>query len=146
MSFKSVTLSMIAALSIATSALAGGPIEIEDAYARSSGAKAISGGAFLTIRNTGTNDDRLGSVQSDAAKKVELHSNIAGENGVMRMVPIEGGISIPAGQEHQLKRGGDHVMLMGLVQPLADGDTISVTLSFEQAGDVTVEIPVDLNR
>ena len=47
---------------------------------------------------------------------------------------------------HALQRGGDHVMFMGLNQPFEDGSTISVTLVFEKSGEMTVEIPVDLNR
>ncbi|MEO1154600.1 MAG: copper chaperone PCu(A)C, partial [Pseudomonadota bacterium] len=41
---------------------------------------------------------------------------------------------------------GDHVMFMGLTGPFVDGETVEVTLTFEQAGDITVDIPVDLNR
>jgi len=139
-------MALIAAFSIATTALAGGPIEIEGAYARSATPKSVTGGIFLTIRNTGAQDDRLVGVQSDIAKRVELHSNKEGENGVMRMMRIEGGIVIAAGETHDLKRGGDHIMLMGLNAPLVQGNVVGLTLTFEQAGQVQVEIPVDLTR
>jgi copper(I)-binding protein len=62
------------------------------------------------------------------------------------MMHVEEGFAVPAGGMHMLARGGDHVMLMGLNQSLAHGDVVSVTLTFEQAGDVTVDIPVDLER
>jgi copper(I)-binding protein len=47
---------------------------------------------------------------------------------------------------HALARGGDHVMFMGLNGPMEHGDTVSVTLSFEKAGDIVVDIPIDLER
>lgn len=37
-------------------------------------------------------------------------------------------------------------MFMGLNQGFAQGDILTVTLTFEKAGDITVEIPVDLER
>jgi copper(I)-binding protein len=47
---------------------------------------------------------------------------------------------------HALKRGGDHVMFMGLTRSLEHGDMIEVTLTFEHAGDVTMTVPIDLER
>ena len=51
-----------------------------------------------------------------------------------------------AGGSHALKRGGDHVMFMGLSQPFEPGVTVPVVLEFEKAGEIRVEIPVDLDR
>ena len=45
-----------------------------------------------------------------------------------------------------LARGGDHVMLMGLTGPLKDGDSFPLTLTFEHAGNVTVDVVVDSAR
>lgn len=61
----------------------------------------------------------------------------------MRMLRPEEGIAIPAGETHELARGGDHVMFMGLTRAVKDGDTVMLTLTFEHAGEVTVDIPVD---
>jgi hypothetical protein len=85
-------------------------------------------------------------VRSEVAKRVELHTHIDKGEGVMQMTQIEGGISIPAGESHMLKRGGDHVMLMGLNDSLVDGETITITFEFENAGDLIVEIPIDSAR
>ena len=82
MSFKSVTLAAVAALTLGLPALAG-DIMIQDAYARSSGASAKSGAAFMVILNHGDTDDRLISVHSDIARKVETHTHLMTENGVM---------------------------------------------------------------
>ena len=63
-------------------------------------------------------------------------------DGIMKMRPVEGGIAVPAEGMAELKPGGLHVMLLGLAAPLAEGATIPVTLTFEKAGAITVEVPV----
>jgi len=146
MSFKSTLLAATAALSLATAAFAGDTIMVQDPYARSSTAKSTSGAAFMTLMNPGSEDDRLIAARSDAAKKVELHTHIQDANGVMKMVHVEEGFVVPAGGTHALARGGDHVMLMGLNHALEQGEKISITLTFEKTGEMTVEVPVDLTR
>ncbi len=143
MSFKTLSVA-VAATFLAMPALAD--ITVMDAYARSSGKNAKSGAAFMAIQNTGQEDDHLVAAVSDVAHKVELHTHIASGDGVMRMVHVEEGFIIPAGETYMLKRGGDHVMFMGLAQPMHDGDMLDVTLVFEKAGEITVQIPVDLQR
>lgn len=121
-------------------------IEVKDAYARSSGPMAQAGAAFMHIVNTSDQEDRLIGVRADVSKRTELHTHIDAGGGVMKMREVEDGFVIPAGGHHILKRGGDHVMFMGLVEPFEQDKTIPVTLIFEQAGEVVVEIPVDLDR
>jgi copper(I)-binding protein len=121
-------------------------IVVEDAYARASTPTAKSGAAFMVLMNTSDQDDRLIGAKSDVAARVELHTHREIADGVMKMMEVEEGFVIPAGGSHMLARGGDHVMFMGLNEPFADGDTVAVTLVFEHAGEVAVEIPVDLNR
>jgi hypothetical protein len=134
-----------AAALLALPALADEGIAVRDAYARASSPAAKSGAAFMAIENTGSADDRLVAASSDIAARVELHTHIV-ENDVMRMVHIEEGFEIPAGETVLLERGGKHVMFMGLTEPMEQGGTVEVTLTFEEAGEVTVEIPVDLTR
>jgi len=131
---------------IGTSAWAHDGLKIADPYARASGPNAKAGAAFMVIENHTETDDRLLSVTSDVAARVELHTHIDDGNGVMQMRQVEEGFVIPAGGAHELKRGGDHVMFMGLTRSLNDGDTVSVTFTFETAGDMVVEVPVDLSR
>lgn len=146
MTFKSTILTAFAALSLGTAALADSAIVVEDAYARSSGKSAKAGAAFMVIQNQGDEADRLIGVKSDAAARVELHTHLIDGNGVAKMVEVEEGFAIPAGEAHMLKRGGDHVMFMGLTEPFEQGETVPVILVFENAGEVTVDIPVDLER
>ncbi|ETA50969.2 copper chaperone PCu(A)C [Ponticoccus alexandrii] len=119
-------------------------IVVKDAYARSS--NAMAGAAFMAIENTGPEDDRLIGAASDAAQRVELHTHRDMGGGVMKMLHVEEGFALPAGETHMLMRGGDHVMLMGLNGAMEQGDTVTVTLTFEKAGEQVVEIPVDLER
>ncbi|MDQ1847568.1 copper chaperone PCu(A)C [Gemmobacter fulvus] len=121
-------------------------IQIKDAYARSSGHMAKSGAAFMVIENQGSTDDRLIAASADFAKKVELHTHRESTDGVMQMVEVPEGFAVAAGQSHALARGGDHVMFMGLTRSLNQGDVLTVTLTFEKAGEMAIEVPVDLNR
>ena len=111
-----------------------------------SGALARTAGAFMRIINTGPEDDRLVGLDSDIAARAETHTTIETGDGIMQMRRVEDGFVIPAGGEHLLARGGDHLMFMGLKRRLQDGDLVTVTLHFEKAGDVTIQIPVDLGR
>ncbi len=143
---KRFTLAAAAAACLAAPAFAQDGVRIVDPYARSASPTAMTGAAFMVIENTAAEDDRLIAVRSDAAERVELHTHLMDASGVARMVEVEDGFVIPAGSTHALERGGDHIMFMGLKAPFEDGATIPVTLVFENAGEVPVEIPVDLNR
>ena len=107
---------------------------------------SASGAAFMQIMNHTGADDRLVDARSEVAERVELHTHLSDANGVMKMVHVEEGFAIPAGESHMLKRGGDHVMFLGLKESLHHGDVVSLTLVFEKAGEVSVEVPVDLER
>ncbi len=119
-------------------------ITINDPYARASNTRA--GAAFMVIANSGDTDDRLIAARSDISARVELHTHKDMGNGVMRMMEVEEGFVIPAGGQHALARGGDHVMFMGLTAPMEQAQSVTVTLVFEAAGEITLDIPVDLDR
>lgn len=127
-------------------ALANDGLTIRDAHARAASAAARSGAAFMVIENHQDIDDRLIEVRSDVAERVELHTHLQDAQGVMRMIEVKDGFPIPAGGEHALARGGDHVMFLGLTRPLNDGDMVAVTLVFETSGELVVEIPVNNSR
>jgi copper(I)-binding protein len=145
MSIKTVLMAAAAAASLVMPAFAG-DIVIEGAYARASGKSAKSGAAFMMIKNTGTENDRLIKATSSASKRLETHTHIMTDDGIMQMREVEEGFEIPAKGMHMLQRGGDHLMFMGLNGPMNDGDVLSVTMTFEKAGEITVKIPVDLKR
>ncbi|MFX0540665.1 copper chaperone PCu(A)C [Roseovarius sp. S4756] len=120
-------------------------ITVEDAYARSASPTSKTGAAFMQIVNHGA-QDRLIGASSPAADIVQLHTHIESGDGVMKMVHVEEGFELPADGMISMQRGGKHVMMMGLTAPLAQGATVPVTLTFEKAGEMTVDVPVDLER
>ena len=136
----------ISSFFVLCSGLSAGQIMISDAYARSSGPLAKAGAAYMRIMNHSDGTDRLIGVQSDIAKKTELHKHLKDDNGVMRMVRIDEGIKIGPMKEHSLIRGGQHIMFMGLKEPFETGKIISVILLFEKAGEIGIEIVVDQDR
>ena len=120
-------------------------ISAHDAYARAGGV-GKSGAVFVMIENSGDQDDRLIAARSDVAARVELHTHKDMGDGLMKMMQVEEGFAIPAGGSHALARGGDHVMMMGMTRDLKDGDSFPLTLVFEKAGEVMIEVPVDNAR
>lgn len=142
--FKTARAAAVAAL-WALPAFAEGTITVTDAYARFMPG-AMAGGAFMVIGNSGTEDDRLLGAASEIAAKTELHTHKAATDGTMQMMAVPEGFAIPAGGNHALARGGDHVMLMGLSERPADGTTVHLTLTFEKAGVVELDVPVDSSR
>jgi copper(I)-binding protein len=140
-----ILLSAACAAFFTSAPLFAGDVMVMDAYARVASKVAKSGAAFMMIHNHSDQDDRLIAAASDVAKRVELHTHIE-EDGVMKMTKLEDGMIIPAGGMHALKRGGDHVMFMGLTRSLEHGDMFELTLTFEHAGDVTLTVAVDLER
>lgn len=128
---------LLALAALATPALA--EIEVHDPHLALSFDGAPTASAYMVIHNHGGAPDRLLSAATPLAALVEIHDHVE-EDGVMRMVP-QGGLDLPADGEIVLEPGGLNVMLMGL-DPLAQGDAIPLTLLFEAAGEVVVEVPV----
>lgn len=118
-----------------------GAIEIRQPWSRATPPTAPSAGGFLTITNTGTTPDRLIAAKSPAAGKVEIHE-MKMEGDIMRMRELDKGLAIPPGATVELKPGGFHIMFMGLKEPFAKDTKVRVTLVFEKAGSVDVELIV----
>lgn len=95
---------------------------------------------YMVLTNPGREPDALVAVRSDVAEKVELHRTTV-ENDVMRMEPVEQ-IEVPANGQVELKKGGLHVMLLGLKQELKAGDKFQAVLVLSKAGEVPVEVEV----
>jgi copper(I)-binding protein len=114
-------------------------LEVNNAWARATPGKAENGAAYVTIASPTA--DRLVSTSTPVAKKAELHT-MTMKGMVMEMRPIAG-IDIPAGQPVSLKPGGEHIMLLGLNQPLREGQSFALTLNFEKAGPRSVTVTVE---
>ncbi|WP_374686640.1 copper chaperone PCu(A)C [Promineifilum sp.] len=120
---------------------AAGGITIEGAWARPPAMAGGNAAAYLVINNGGSEADRLISASSPLGM-TEIHESFESEDGTMGMRPVEGGVEVPAGGSVELKRGGLHIMFMGVAEPPAAGDTVSLTLTFEKAGEMTLDVPV----
>src|ERR1700730_4866353 len=114
---------------------------ITQGWSRATPGGAKIAGGYLTIQNMGSAPDRLIGGSSDIAGKVEVHE-MAMNNGVMTMRPLEKGLAIEPGKTVKLAPGGYHLMMMDLKGPLKQGDKLPVTLEFEKAGKVTVSLDV----
>jgi len=110
-----------------------GSISVSDATVTEG--DAIAAG-YLTVRSTG-DADRLVGVSTPAAAGVSLHRTAP--SGAMEATDA---IEIPAGGEVQFVPGGDHLMFEGLAEPLQPGDTVTLTLRFDRAGDVDLAVTV----
>jgi len=98
-------------------------------------------GMFMVLKNNGSADDKLIKAESDVAKMVQIHLTEIDANGVSSMHEVDG-VDIPAGGSAELKPGSYHVMLIGLKQEIKEGDMVTVTLTFQNGGQIVVEAPV----
>jgi copper(I)-binding protein len=114
------------------------PLAVKDAWARDTVGGTANAAVYMTIASPTA--DRLVSASTPAATKTDLMT-MAGGNGAMEMKYL-GGIDIPAGKPVSLNPSGLHVWLAGLNQPLKAGQSISLTLKFEKAGDRQVSVSV----
>lgn len=118
-----------------------GDLEISGAFSRATLPNAPVGAGYLTITNTGASDDRLVSATSPAAGMAQIHA-MKMEGDVMKMTELPDGLAIPAGGSVTLAPGGFHIMFMDLKRAFTEGGTIPVTLTFENAGTVDIELAV----
>lgn len=119
---------------------AGSDLRVLQPSAMETPAGATTGVVYLSIHNVGAISDRLVSVSTPAAAKVEIH-NMTMSGSVMQMRPLEG-VDIASGGDAEFVTGGMHLMLVGLKQPLLTGQHFPLTLRFQKAGDITVSVAV----
>ncbi len=112
-----------------------GHLELTDLWTRATPPNAPSAGGYLTITNTGDEADRLVAVSSPEAKMGEIHE-MKVEDGIMTMRPLDDGLEIPPRASVTLAPGGFHLMFVDPKHPLAEGEEMPVTLTFEKAGSV----------
>ncbi len=115
-------------------------ISIVSPWARATPGGSKVGAAFFEIQVAVGADDKLIGAASPAAQTVELHDHIR-DGGIVKMRRIEA-MPVPGGKTITLKPGGLHLMLMELKDGLKEGEAIEVTLTFEKAGTVKVQVPI----
>ena len=118
-----------------------GDIAVTGAYSRATLPQAKSAGGFMVITNSGSEPDRLIGATTENAQLSQVHE-MRMDGDIMKMGEVEGGLEIPAGGSVTLESGGFHIMMMGLVQPLKVDECLALTLTFEKAGDLPVELNI----
>lgn len=118
-------------------------ISINDPWAMNATMSQGNGAAFMTVENTSSAEDELiaVSVPSSVATEAQMH-DVAMEGEMMKMVQVQA-VSIPANGTREFKHGSFHIMLMGLQNPLEIGSTVDITMTFKNAGKMTVSFPVE---
>lgn len=110
-------------------------LSVRDAWART----ADSGGnaaLYFTLANDGPETDTLLSVSSEWATEAALH--VSTQRGqMMHMSPVRT-LPLPGEDSVSFRPLGAHVMLMGLMRPLVEGDSVSATLAFASGRTVRV--------
>jgi len=119
-----------------------GSLEITTPWSRATPPSARTGGGFMTITNKGTTADRLVTARSSVSDKVEIHE-VQMDGSVMRMRELAKGLEIPPGATVMLKPGGYHIMFMELKAPFAKDAKVPLTLVFERAGSLDVQLNVE---
>jgi Uncharacterized protein conserved in bacteria len=114
-------------------------VAVTDAWCRTSPNGAKAGGCFATF--LASTDDRLVGGSTPRAAQLQIHE-MSTSDGMMKMGEMKDGLPLAAGETISLAPGGNHVMLIGLTQPLAEGETVPLTLRFASAPEVTVQAQV----
>lgn len=112
--------------------------KVDDAWVRTTVPGQPSSGAFMRI--TADSDSKLLSVASPAANNVQIHE-MSMTNDVMRMGPVDS-VQLPAGKTVSLDPDGYHVMLMGLLEQIKEGDEVPLTLTIEDDKGVRETVQV----
>lgn len=118
-----------------------GDLVLQAPFARATLPNQPVAGAFLTIANTGNEDDVLIAVSSPLSERGEVHE-MKMDGDTMKMRKMADGLVIPAGETVELKPGGYHLMFMQLNAPLVEGEMAEVTLEFRNAGSITVPFAI----
>lgn len=140
--FRATVVALVA-LAIAVGACGssddGDGLALNDVWTRPTAPGAESTAFYVTIDNNSEVDDQVVGVDSPRCAMTELHRSSMND-GVMSMSPAEPDeLAVAASEQLLLEPGGLHVMCMGLIEPVAEGDRIELTVQFERAGSITTE-------
>ncbi|MDX8412827.1 MAG: copper chaperone PCu(A)C [Mariprofundales bacterium] len=130
----------LAALLLTTATALAADIDINSGWIRMVPPVAENSAAYLTLHNRSHHPVTLRAITSDCCRKAAMHTmTMVNHRMKMRLLPQ---ITIAAGGKKRFAPGGDHIMLMGLTQPLAAGARISLTLHFADGHTMQALLPV----
>ncbi|MGB5446214.1 MAG: copper chaperone PCu(A)C [Psychromonas sp.] len=115
-------------------------LTVEDAYVRATPPNSKNSAAFMVIKNTDIKEVKLIAAKSDIADRVELHTHI-NEDGMMKMRQVAE-IIIKAEDAVLLQPGGYHVMFLNLKQPLKEGQSVAISLYFDNGEQIDIKAPI----
>jgi periplasmic copper chaperone A len=113
-------------------------VGVEVADARLGQPTGPNAALYLTVDSDAS--DRLVGASTPAAASIEIHETSMDDDGTMTMTPADG-FAIDPGATLVLEPGSKHLMLVD-VDRLDVGETVEVTLEFEQAGEVEIDAVV----
>lgn len=113
---------------------------VENAYVRATPPHAKNSAAFMVIHNNSNKTVKLISATSDIADRVELHSHTMSD-GMMKMRQVDE-IIIKASDKAELRPGSFHIMFLGLKSPLIEGNSVKLTLYFNNGDEIIVDAPI----
>lgn len=116
-------------------------IDISNAYAKATPPNAKNSAAFMMIKNNTDKDISLVSATNSFSDVTEIHTHIH-ENGMKKMIQVPK-IDIKANSTTELKPGGLHIMFMGIKRPMVVGDSVKMTLTFDNGEVIMLDkVPV----
>ncbi|MEG3767440.1 copper chaperone PCu(A)C [Alteromonas sp. 14N.309.X.WAT.G.H12] len=128
-------------LGVSTSSLAD--VQVSNSWARATFPMAKTGAVYLTLSNQTNSQLHLLSVKtpSNIAEDVQIHTTEM-TDGMMRMRQLKDGIVITPHSQHEFVPGGDHIMLIGLIQGLDEGSQVPLTLVFADGSEREISVEV----
>ena len=139
--FTFLSISRLAASEINYSTIVLDSIEITEGWIREAPKGKFATAGYLRITNSGKEERKLINVKADFAEISEFHL-MEEEYGIMKMIPLEDGILIPAGSSVSLEPGGMHIMFMKLNTSLKLSEKQKINLTFENLGDISISMIV----
>ncbi len=133
-------LALVGATAASAQEYRAGDIVVTEPWARATTARMPNAAAYMTVSTCGAEPDRLISLSTTVAEMAHLHTSYV-ESEITKMAPVEA-IEIVPGEPTALEPGGLHVMLMGMKGALAVGSVFPMTLTFERAGTIEVQVTV----
>jgi copper(I)-binding protein len=112
-------------------------VDVSEAWTRAT-TNATSAPIYLHIISA-KDADRLVGVEAAMAKSVELREDTPQAAGRAAAAAV---IDIPAGATVALGPGGRYLMLVGIKQPLKEGDSFLLTLHFDKAGTENAAVKI----
>jgi periplasmic copper chaperone A len=131
---------LIVSILTACGAQSGEGIQVVDAWVRPAPMAGGTGAAYMQISNEGPGDDTLIGVRANFAESAEMHETVQ-QDGMATMHLVDS-IALPAGGSITFEPGGYHVMLINIAEPMQPGESVTLTLVFEQMGEMQISAEV----